>query len=533
MTSSGASGVVHPDIEQVIRNVAFEMLKTMPVRLLHTPTGILCDRNTQVSHFMDSRQCKRLVSLCSTCSQDQQMELIRTDILRHFQYIMLSHRWGEDEPSLRAVEGCSIYGMSTRGGFGKLQAFCRVALERDYLWAWSDTCCIDKYDCAEVQETIGSMFTWYRQSALTIVYLSDISDAGSLGSSEWFRRGWTLQEPLAPRTVLFYTQNWSLYKNLVVSNHEADVAVLEEVARETGIESQFLTNFSPGMDDARLILQWASSRRTTRPEDIALFAFRDLQRPSLCSSGKISVLDWVGEPSPFHSCFPAHIASYQRPPALPSYPNTEEQPITMSQGPSSFEVMRNFSGSLATSLLPCFLSRSLTLSSVAHRVPAVQQRTPDSYSPSNVYDFHSLTRVPHPRILNRLLILPCIAYRVIAVQLSEPDPSRPNYMYHIQASGLKPLEITSPIKLEDIRTPEGALHLVGPWHSKLLGPSVEPDAVTEEQLVSALGTPFNALLLTQLSHHEYKRIASSTLITVQSVDQASILESKVRILNVV
>ncbi|KAI5986700.1 hypothetical protein F5J12DRAFT_728770, partial [Pisolithus orientalis] len=244
------------------------------------------------------------------------MDLIHTAISRHFQYVTLSHRWGEGEPSLRGIEAHSIYNMPAKGGFRKLQAFCRVALERDYLWVWSDTCCIDKDSSAEVQETIGSMFAWCRQSALTIVYLSDVPDTGSFGSSEWFRRGWTLQELLAPRAVLFYTQNWSLYKNISSSNHKADVAVLDELERATGIESRFLTNFFPGLDDARSRLQWASSRRTTRPEDIAysLFGIFNLHLPVLYGestedslgrllaeiisrSGDISVLDWVGEAS--------------------------------------------------------------------------------------------------------------------------------------------------------------------------------------------------------------------------------------------
>ncbi|KAI5996783.1 hypothetical protein EDC04DRAFT_2798674 [Pisolithus marmoratus] len=73
--------------------------------------------------------------------------------------------------------------MSTNGGFGKLQAFCAIAGEQDYLWAWSDTCCIDKDSSAELQEAIGSMFVWYRRSALTITYLSDVSDTNSNGSN--------------------------------------------------------------------------------------------------------------------------------------------------------------------------------------------------------------------------------------------------------------------------------------------------------------------------------------------------------------
>ncbi|KAI5989859.1 hypothetical protein EDC04DRAFT_2588175, partial [Pisolithus marmoratus] len=206
--------------------------------------------------------------------------------------------------------------MSTNRGLGKLQAFCAAACEHGYLWAWSDTCCIDKDSSAELQEAIGSMFGWYRRSALTIVHLSDVPNTGSFGGSEWFRRGWTLQELLAPRTVLFYTQDWSLYRNLTCSNHKVDATVLEELERETGIQSRFLTDFSPGMDDARSRLQWASLRCTTRSEDIAysLFGIFDLHLPVLygesvekalgrllaeiiSQSGDISVLDWVGEAS--------------------------------------------------------------------------------------------------------------------------------------------------------------------------------------------------------------------------------------------
>ncbi|KAI6154900.1 heterokaryon incompatibility protein-domain-containing protein [Pisolithus tinctorius] len=515
MTSSNASPVTHFDAEQLIRNVAFEALKTMPTRLLHTHTGVLCNRHAQLTRFMNSKQYKQLVSLCTTCDPDQRMELVRTAVLKYFQYVTLSHRWGDDEPSLRDIEGHLIYDMSAKEGFEKLQAFCTVACEQGFLWAWSDTCCIDKDSSAELQEAIGSMFTWYRRSSLTVVYLSDVQDTGSLGNSEWFRRGWTLQELLAPRTVLFYTQDWSLYKNLTSSNHKTDIAVLEELERATGIESRFLTHFSPGMDDARSRLQWASSRRTTRPEDIAysLFGIFNLHLPVLygelaekalgrllaeiiSQSGDISVLDWVGEASQFHSCFPAQITSFQMLPLLRSQPNAEELSAAISQNPS----------------------------------PTSSE---DSYSPGDVYDFHSLTRVPLPRFLNRRLILPCIAHCVTVVHLKGSDPSAPSYTYSIQAFGLKPLEITLPNKLEAETRLQGSLQLVRPWHSTFLGSPAELDAVTEEQLLSTLERPFNALLLSQLLHNEHKRIASSIRITAQPIGRASILKSKIRIFNIV
>ncbi|KAI6143990.1 hypothetical protein BKA82DRAFT_160774, partial [Pisolithus tinctorius] len=278
---SGDSGVEQSDIKQLIRDVTFETLKTMPTRLLHTHTSTLCDRDAQISHFLDSQQYNQLLSSIIACDPDQRIECIRNAVLMYFQYVTLSHRWGKGEPSLRDVKGRSVYRMSPEGGLRKLHAFCLVACKQGYLWVWSDTCCIDKDSSAELQEAILSMFTWYRRSTLTIVHLSDVPDTGSLAGSEWLERGWTLQELLAPRCILFYTRDWSLYKNPASSNHKTDVAVIEELERATGIESRFLTDFHPGMDNARSRLQWASLRRTTRPEDIAysLFGIFNLHLP--------------------------------------------------------------------------------------------------------------------------------------------------------------------------------------------------------------------------------------------------------------
>ncbi|KAI6169117.1 hypothetical protein EDD17DRAFT_1525411 [Pisolithus thermaeus] len=354
------------------------------------------------------------------------------------------------------------------------------------------------------------MFVWYRQSALTIVYLSDVRDTGSFVSSEWFRRGWTLQELLASRTILFYTRTWSLYRNITSLNHKTDFAVLEELEKATGIGSRFLTNFSPGMEDARSRLQWASLRATTRPEDIAysLFGIFNLYLPIMYGesaenalgrllseivsrSGDISVLDWVGEPSPFHSCFPAHVTSYLKLPSPLPQPIAEE-PETILQAEQP-------------------VSPSLTLRML----------------------YRSLTKLPLPRFLNRRLILPCITYRVAAIQRRKTSPSTRNYTYRIMASGLKPLEIALPEKLEDVTMSQGALLLVRPWHSKLLCPFTDSHATTEEQLLFTLEQPFNALLLTELPHNEYRRIASSNLIATQAMDPSSILKSKVRILDIV
>ncbi|KIK21611.1 hypothetical protein PISMIDRAFT_12127 [Pisolithus microcarpus 441] len=135
--------------------------------------------------------------------------------------------------------------------------------------------------------------------------------------------------------------------------------------------------------------------------------------------------------------------------------------------------------------------------------------------------------------INRRLTLPSIAHRVTTIRLLGAGPLIPSYTYEIRASGLRPLEIALPDKLEDAAMKQGALQLVRPWHSKLLSPSAESDATTEKQLFSTLERPFHALLLIQLPHNEYKRIVSSTLIIAEPVDSSSVLQSKVRTLNIV
>ncbi|KAI5982025.1 hypothetical protein EDC04DRAFT_3151071 [Pisolithus marmoratus] len=461
--SLNASPVTHFDIKQVIRNVAIETLKTMPIRSAAYPYWHPVQPGCATIAFY---------------GQSHRVKLIRAEVSRYLRFVMLSHRWGEGEPSLRDIESRSIYGLSIKRGFGKLQTFCLVALERDYLWAWSDTCCIDKDSSAELQEAIGSMFVWYQRSALTIVYLPDVPSTSSFESSEWFRT------------------------NLTSSNHKTNAAVLEELERATGIESQFLTSFSSGMDEARSRLQWASLRRTTRPEDIAysLFGIFNIHLPVLygefaenalgrllaeiiSQSGDISVLDWVGEASRYHSCFPADISSYQTLPLSSPQPNSEDYTSIMSEQPTVSSALR-----------------------MLHR---------------------SLDKLPLPRFLNRRLTLPCITYVVTAVQLKEAPLFLSKYTYEIQATGLRPLEVTLPWNLKKETMSQGALQLVRPWHSKLLGPSPGLKYATiEEQLLFTLERPFNALLLTELPHNEYKRIASSTSIIAQPVDVASILQSE-------
>ncbi|KAL4065807.1 hypothetical protein V8B97DRAFT_1982079 [Scleroderma yunnanense] len=491
-------------IRTLIRDAVNDTLEGLPTRLLNTLTGRLCGRDELMSDFENSQQFKELLKSATPGYPFHPAGCIRQTISAYFQYATLSHRWGRNEPLLRDIHSQAIYDMDLTDGIIKLQSFCTASSERGFMWAWSDTCCIDKESSAELQESIGSMFGWYRRSALTIVHLADVSDSGgALSSSIWFERGWTLQELLAPHTLLFFTQDWLLYKDLT-SNHKEDNTVLAELAKVTNIASHHLTDFHPGTDDARSRLQWASTRRTTRPEDMAysLFGVFNLHLPVLYGeprenalgrllaeiisrSWDISVLDWVGEASPFHSCFPAHIAVYRTLPCPASY--TGKAP------PSSFN---------------------------AYELEAL-----------NVL-FHTLSTIDPPQYIGRRLRLPCITHRVTTIQLKECRTTTLQYVYELRAEGLSPIEIMLPNEFPtDSRTPLPYV-LIRPWHSKLLDPSVVDTAATE-QLAMALGQPFNALLLEELPRNEYQRIASSSVTIARPADAASILRSNIRTLNII
>ena len=71
-----------------------------------------------------------------------------------------------------------------------------------------DTVCIDKSSSAELDESIRSMYRWYRQSDVCITYLADTVDIPDMHGDSWFARGWTLQELLAPQNMVFYNKNW-------------------------------------------------------------------------------------------------------------------------------------------------------------------------------------------------------------------------------------------------------------------------------------------------------------------------------------
>jgi hypothetical protein len=127
--------------------------------------------------------------------------------------VIASHTWGKEEVSFQAIGNLELAAQLI--GFSKIRACCRQALGDGYEWVWIDTCCIDKSRSAELSEEINSMFRWYKESAICYAYLIDVlsdddsqAPSSTFPKSRWFTRGWTLQELLSPRELVFFSNNW-------------------------------------------------------------------------------------------------------------------------------------------------------------------------------------------------------------------------------------------------------------------------------------------------------------------------------------
>ncbi|KAF9226111.1 HET-domain-containing protein [Gyrodon lividus] len=284
----------------------------MPIHIINTETGLICDAEAVEAQFTTSPAYARL-SEQEGLDHSEMQDVIQT----YFSFAMLSHRWGRLEPTYQDIKNGGISDRPSPGAT-KLHKFCLLAREQGFLWAWSDTCCIDKSSTAELQESIVSMFTWYRNSALTLIYLFDVLDDSeqSLRGSAWFTRGWTLQELLAPKTVQFFKADWTPLSvcGRYHHNYKDCTDCVGLLASITGIQENFIVWFEPGTKNVKERMSWAAHRKTTKPEDISycllgIFdvqmpvmygerekAFVRLQESIMKKSTDPSLFDWVGKP---------------------------------------------------------------------------------------------------------------------------------------------------------------------------------------------------------------------------------------------
>lgn len=204
-------------------------------------------------------------------------------------YAVLSHVWRHLEQSFQEAFGLAQEhaAVDDERVSAKVQGCHRLARAYGVPWLWVDAPCIDSRNSAEVSEAITCMYDWYAHASICFAYLPDVPPNDTIRApnsafrrSIYFKRGWTLQELIAPRRVVFLAEDWTP----IGEKHEfADV--LEEI---TGIDRGILT-FDITFEDVSVArrLSWASNRQTTRVEDKAycLLGLFDIQMPLIYGEG--------------------------------------------------------------------------------------------------------------------------------------------------------------------------------------------------------------------------------------------------------
>ncbi|KAG2360724.1 hypothetical protein BDR07DRAFT_1411764 [Suillus spraguei] len=521
--------------ESDIQKFIDSQLYSAPFRLLNTTTGCLCDRGSQISAFKTSSEYNDLLSSIMT-HPDFPVGTIADTVATYFRYVMLSHRWGENEPLLHDIQDKVVYKLKEEGALMKLQSFCKVARDAGYHWAWVDTCCIDQNNHVELQKSLNSAFVWYHHSALTIVYLSDVppsAKSGALVKSEWNTRGWTVPEFLAPKTIRFCQQDWTPYLGDHSPNHKESIEIMHEMEDATCMDARALNTFQSGMRDARVKLQLASTRVTTVPEDIAysLFGIFGIQLPILYGENAQNALGRLLQEI-VARCLPANIFSYAAPPCTLPYLSEDEIQTRVSSLQHTVTV-----------------DKALKLYTLLENINA-------------------------PRFTNCRLRLPCISFRVTEVRWRPCPAQETSLTYAVKADGLDDLLITTEerlVQFSRLRPTRQTFLLVRPWDRRLLElpdfpehaehlrnlpqyesplddfdestgdlPGEEELADSESylralRLIARLGQPFSAFLLAQQRGGEYKRIACDydVIAQVKEVkDMASAYSMDIRTLEI-
>ena len=151
----------------------------------------------------------------------------------------------------------------------KIRRACEIARRDGYRYIWIDSSCIDKTSSSELSEAINLMFNWYRGAQVCYAFLVDVpsdedvrAKRSKFRSGRWFGRAWTLQELIAPRIVIFLSQDW---------RHLGTKDALAELIQEiTYIDRQILTHEKAlAGESVAERMRWAVRRSTTRVEDEA------------------------------------------------------------------------------------------------------------------------------------------------------------------------------------------------------------------------------------------------------------------------
>ncbi|EJF60780.1 hypothetical protein DICSQDRAFT_137331 [Dichomitus squalens LYAD-421 SS1] len=208
-------------------------------------------------------------------------------------YAILSHVWGENEQSFQDVQGFRTRGAQSGENprdlvSSNIRECCLLAERHGYRWVWNDTCCIDKTSSAELSEAINSLYLYYTLAEVCYAYLQDVpsnvaieSDRSAFRTSRWYKRGWTLQELIAPHLLIFLTVDWE-----ILGSKSELAELVQDITR---IPAAVLRK-EMKLEDVSIAqrMSWAAARETTRVEDEAycLLGIFGINLPILYGEGR-------------------------------------------------------------------------------------------------------------------------------------------------------------------------------------------------------------------------------------------------------
>ncbi|KAI6036080.1 hypothetical protein BKA83DRAFT_4459640 [Pisolithus microcarpus] len=181
----------------------------------------------------------RLLDVRAVLDREKDIQTVNPDIEvlkelddKSTRYVILSHRWGSEvnyDEMTWAHRDEATKERTTSGTVTITRKIIKSCEQAEK----------DGHSSSELTEAIDLMYRWYRNSKMCYVYLHDCFTRSN-GWPEWFSRGWTLQELIAPNKARFFNKDW------------VNITRIPE-------ERPCIAH----------IMSWAANRKTTRVEDRA------------------------------------------------------------------------------------------------------------------------------------------------------------------------------------------------------------------------------------------------------------------------
>ncbi|KAK5697147.1 hypothetical protein LTR97_007282 [Elasticomyces elasticus] len=183
-------------------------------------------------------------------------------------YVVASHRWQAGTEAM--IEDIELRRNTETKGYKKVEGFAKYIREHivGVDWVWIDTCCVTQHSTKEVDEAVRSMFRWYANAYI----LKTSMDSRLVNGT---RRGWTLQELLAPQVVIFLSQGWDVIGHKIdkacIDMHTLEIgpSLVPAIAEVTRIPESVLYEYEQSSKlTVEEKLTWTVGRDTMKGEDM-------------------------------------------------------------------------------------------------------------------------------------------------------------------------------------------------------------------------------------------------------------------------